>query len=298
VTIHRWVRRFTALFIEAARDRRLPVGRRWHVDETYVRVGGSWRYLYRAIDERGQVVDVLLSERRDATAAREFFLLARLRTTGLPEEVVTDRAAVYPQVLRDLLPWVTHETGHHANCPIESDHARLKARLRPMHGLKNDQSAEVIVGSALWIVGWSVEGELDDGALGTGVVDQRLPLTSGRDERGQRGGGERSWEAVGDAVEAGGRGILTAGAGAAGGPVRGPPWSARRIVTVAQGRIKNVIHDRGFGFVRANDGNEVFFHRTGNSALDFDSLEEGEVVTFDVVPSPKGPRARNMQRAR
>jgi len=67
---------------------------------------------------------------------------------------------------------------------------------------------------------------------------------------------------------------------------------------VAQGRIKKVIHDRGFGFVRANDGNEVFFHRTENSALDFDSLEEGDVVTFDVFDSPKGPRARNMQRAR
>jgi len=145
VTIHRWVRRFTPLFIDAARDHRLPVGRRWHVDETYIRVGGAWRYLYRAIDEHGQVVDVLFSERRDATAAREFFLLARLRTTGLPEEVVTDRAPMYPQVLRDLLPWVTHDMRRHANCRIESDHARLKARLKPMHGLKQDRSAGVIV---------------------------------------------------------------------------------------------------------------------------------------------------------
>lgn len=96
VTIHRWVRRFTPLFIDAARNRRLPVGRRWHVDETYIRVGGVWRYLYRAIDGHGQVVDVLLSEHRDTGAARSFFLLARSRTTGLPEEVVTDRAPVYP----------------------------------------------------------------------------------------------------------------------------------------------------------------------------------------------------------
>ncbi len=61
------------------------------------------------------------------------------------KEVLTDRAPMYPQVLRDLLPWVTHETRRHANCPIESGHARLKARLRSMQGLKRDESAEVIV---------------------------------------------------------------------------------------------------------------------------------------------------------
>ena len=62
-----------------------------------------------------------------------------------------------------------------------------------------------------------------------------------------------------------------------------------------EGRIKKIIHDRGFGFVRADDGNEVFFHRTELSTVDFDSLQEGQAVTFEVVNSPKGPRARNMK---
>ena len=62
------------------------------------------------------------------------------------------------------------------------------------------------------------------------------------------------------------------------------------------GRIKKVIPDRGFGFVRAEDGNEVFFHRTEVTTVDFDSLEEGDHVTFEIVDSPKGPRARNMSR--
>lgn len=66
---------------------------------------------------------------------------------------------------------------------------------------------------------------------------------------------------------------------------------------VAAGRIKKIIPDRGFGFVRADDGNEVFFHRTELTAVDFDTLQEGEQVTFDVVDSPKGPRARNLQKA-
>ncbi len=71
----------------------------------------------------------------------------------------------------------------------------------------------------------------------------------------------------------------------------------RRIASVPEGRIKKIIHDRGFGFVRADDGNEVFFHRTELSTVDFDSLEKGQAVTFDVVNSPKGPRARNMKQA-
>jgi len=58
-TLHRWVQRFTPLLITAARARRRPVGSRWHTDETYLRISGVWQYLYRAIDEAGQVVDVL-----------------------------------------------------------------------------------------------------------------------------------------------------------------------------------------------------------------------------------------------
>ena len=63
------------------------------------------------------------------------------------------------------------------------------------------------------------------------------------------------------------------------------------------GRIKKIIPDRGFGFVRADDGNEVFFHRTELTTVDFDQLEEGQVVEFDIVDSPKGPRARNLRQA-
>lgn len=66
---------------------------------------------------------------------------------------------------------------------------------------------------------------------------------------------------------------------------------------MVSGRIKKIIPDRGFGFVRGDDGNEVFFHRTEVTTTDFDALEEGEAVTFDVVDSPKGPRARNLQKA-
>ena len=114
VTIHRWVLRFTPLLAEAARPCRHRVGGRWFVDETYVRVAGRWRYVYRAIDQFGQVIDVYVSPRRDGKAARRFFEKA-IGTTGIaPDEVVTDQAPTYPPVLDALLPAVWHRTDRYA----------------------------------------------------------------------------------------------------------------------------------------------------------------------------------------
>jgi transposase, IS6 family len=103
VTVYRWVQRFTSEFIEVARPcRRLPGGR-WFVDETYVKISGRWTYLYRAIGQHGQVIDVMLSTRRDLSAARAFF--ARALAVGVtPIEVTTDRAPVYLRVLDEYAP--------------------------------------------------------------------------------------------------------------------------------------------------------------------------------------------------
>src|ERR1035438_1918711 len=76
VTVYRWVQRFTPLLIDAARPCRHPCGGRWSVDETYVKVGGCWRYGYRAVDNHGQVIDVYVSARRDMAAAHRFFTAA------------------------------------------------------------------------------------------------------------------------------------------------------------------------------------------------------------------------------
>jgi len=96
VTVYRWVQRFAPEFIEAARPCRHAPGDRWFVDETYVKVAGQWTYLYRAVDQHGQVIDVLVSARRDLAAARRFFARA-LRGGTVPVEVTTDRAPVYPE---------------------------------------------------------------------------------------------------------------------------------------------------------------------------------------------------------
>jgi transposase-like protein len=76
VTVYRWVQRFTPLLADAAQFARHSPGDRWFVDKTYVKVNGVWRYTYRTVDQYGQVIDVLLSVRRGAQPARQFFTRA------------------------------------------------------------------------------------------------------------------------------------------------------------------------------------------------------------------------------
>ena len=118
VTIFRWVQRFTPLLADAARPCRHAVGDRWQVDETYVKVAGRWRYVYRAIDQFGQVIDVFVSPRRDVKAARRFFERAIGTTKRAPVEVITDKAAAYPAMLEELLPGAWHRTDRYANNQI------------------------------------------------------------------------------------------------------------------------------------------------------------------------------------
>jgi IS6 family transposase len=107
-------------------------------------VAGVWRYVYRAVDEHGQVIDVLVSKRRDIAAARAFFSAA-VDAHCEPDEVVTDRAAALAHVIAELLPDAVHNTEQYANNRVECDHGRLKARLRPMRGLKTDRTAKVAI---------------------------------------------------------------------------------------------------------------------------------------------------------
>ena len=123
VTIYWWVQRFTPEFVEAARACRHVPEDRWFADETYLKIAGRWSYLYRAVDQHGQVIDVLLSVRRDLGAARRFCTRA-LRAGAIPAEVTTDRAHVYPRVLDELIPSALHTVEQYANNPVEADHGR------------------------------------------------------------------------------------------------------------------------------------------------------------------------------
>jgi len=150
VTVYRWVERFTPLLVEAARPCRHAVGDRWFVDETYVKVGGTWRYVYRAVDQHGQVIDVYVSPRRNTEAARRFFDRA-LADHARPVEVVTDKAQALLAAVDDVLPDALPNTDRWANNRVEADHGRPKARLRPMRSLKRDRTAAVVIGGHAFV---------------------------------------------------------------------------------------------------------------------------------------------------
>jgi IS6 family transposase len=88
---------------------------------------------------------VFVSSQRDANAARRFFEQAMGATKVMPAEITTDKAAVYPGVLEELLPAAWHPSEQYANNRVEADHGRLKARLRPVRGLKQDRHTRVII---------------------------------------------------------------------------------------------------------------------------------------------------------
>jgi IS6 family transposase len=144
-SIYRWVLRFTPLLAEAARPCRHAVGDRWEVDETYVKVAGRWRYVYRAIDQFGQVIDISVSVRRNARAARRCLEQAIGHDKGHAGRSRYRSRAGVPGGARGVVPAAWHRTDRYANNRLECDHGRLKSRLRSMRGLKQDHSAKVVI---------------------------------------------------------------------------------------------------------------------------------------------------------
>jgi transposase-like protein len=113
------VQRFTPLLADAARFARHAPGDRWFVDETHVKVNGVWRYVCRAVGQHGQVIDVLVSARRDAAAARGFFRRALTVLRVTPSEV-TYAAPAYPAVLDELIPSAWHDVEQRASAPRDA----------------------------------------------------------------------------------------------------------------------------------------------------------------------------------
>jgi transposase-like protein len=114
------------------------------MDETYVKVAGRWVYLYRAVDQFGQVIDVYVSKRRDAEAARRFFQQAKTRTGVVPSEVITDRGRPIRGFSTKLWPGAWHHSERSANNRVEADHAQLKRRLRAVRGIKTVTGLQIL----------------------------------------------------------------------------------------------------------------------------------------------------------
>ena len=145
--VREWEAKLAPILAGELRRRRWGKGgarsRQWHVDETYLKVGGRWAYLYRAIDRDGNLVDTMLSEHRDMAAAQAFFRSAKSVTGMTPDQVTTDGHGSYPRAIRSTLGRrVVHRTSAYKNNGLEQDHRGVKGRTRCMRGFKSFDAAE------------------------------------------------------------------------------------------------------------------------------------------------------------
>ena len=134
--VREWEERFAPLVAEQLRRKRKgKAGRRWYVDESYLKVKGKWCYLYRAIDREGNLVDSMLSATRDMDAAERFFRSAQSMVKRAPTQVTTDGHDSYPRAIRETLgPEVEHRCSAYLNRRIERNHRGVKQRYYPMLG--------------------------------------------------------------------------------------------------------------------------------------------------------------------
>jgi len=147
-TIFRWVQRYAPEIERRVRPCQGPRSGSWRVDETYVRVGGRWRYLFRAVDKHGRLIASMLSDRRDTGAAYRFLRKAlRVMSDHPPSSITTDKLASYPRAIRRLQKEgllsnaVEHRTSKYLNNIIEADHGALKRMIRPTRGFQSMKTA-------------------------------------------------------------------------------------------------------------------------------------------------------------
>jgi transposase, IS6 family len=148
VTLYRWVQRYAPELEKRVRWYQGYRSSSWRVDETYVRVGGKWKYLFRAVDKRGRLIDFMLSDRRNTKAARRFLAKAlKVMRNWPPVSITTDKLGSYPKALRrlkregELKDTVRHRTSKYLNNRIEADHGALKRLIRPTRGFRSMKTA-------------------------------------------------------------------------------------------------------------------------------------------------------------
>ncbi|MBN3788926.1 IS6 family transposase [Burkholderia sp. Ac-20353] len=152
-TVHRWAIKLLPVLEKAFRLRKRPVGKSWRLDETYIRVKGEWRYLYRAVDKDGNTVDFLLRAHRDKSAARRYLEKAIARNR-VPETVTVDKSgsnlAALEAINADREVPIKIRQSKYLNNVVEQDHRAITRRTRPMLGFKTFRCARnLLVGIEL-----------------------------------------------------------------------------------------------------------------------------------------------------
>lgn len=164
-TLQRWVVKYTPQIVKAFGKRKRPVGGSWRMDETYIRVKGQWKYLYRAVDKAGNTVDFLLTAKRDRKAAVRFLRKA-IDQNGTPAKITIDKSAANNAAIEDYN--AEHDSNieirqiKYLNNIVEQDHRAIKRKSRPTLGFKSFRSAAITL-SGVEVMHMIRKGQLNDG---------------------------------------------------------------------------------------------------------------------------------------
>ena len=147
-TVHRWALKILPILALVFRRRKRAVGTSWRMDETYIKVAGQWKYLYRAVDKAGDTVDLLLAAKRDKAAARRYLERA-INLHGLPEKITIDKSGANTAALRsgndDACLDIALRQCKYLNNIVEHDHRAVKRVTDPMMGFKSFWSAKKLI---------------------------------------------------------------------------------------------------------------------------------------------------------
>ncbi len=141
-TVRRWCLRFGPRCARNLRRQRSRCGDIWHLDEVFVSIGGQRHYLWRAIDQDGDVIDILLQKRRDSAAAKRFFRKLLKDQQEAPNRIVTDKLGSYRVAHRDTMSDVVHDTTKYANNLVEASHRSTREQERQMKRFRNVANAQ------------------------------------------------------------------------------------------------------------------------------------------------------------
>jgi putative transposase len=145
--VHRWAIKILPVMAGVFRRRKRPVGLSWRMDETYIKVAGQWKYLYRAVDRAGDTVDFLLTAKRDKAAARRFLERA-INLHGVPEKITIDKSGANTAAIEsvtDACVDILMRQNKYLNNIVEQDHRAVKRVTQPMLGFKSFWSARIVI---------------------------------------------------------------------------------------------------------------------------------------------------------
>src|SRR4051812_31770540 len=145
-TVRRWCDKFGQQYADGLRKRRVQTGDKWHLDEVFLKINGITHYLWRAVDQNGVVIDILVQPKRDRFAAMKFFRrLLRANGRHRPRVIVTDKLRSYAAAKRVVMPGVAHRHHRYLNNRAENSHQPTRERERRMRRFKSAGHAQRFV---------------------------------------------------------------------------------------------------------------------------------------------------------